>query len=378
MRIANLLAERPAGDEWKRALPLYDEVIATGGLRPLVPEADLRKALTLTLHNQHREAIAAFEKLVKAYPNSPLTRDNLVKAYVEENLKSLVDQLFQKKAYWEVVRLFSQYRDTYFRNFPFPLTQYEVANSYHALGLYDTAIGLYDDLLRVGPGGLRSLIEYERAAALGDKEDLGAASGALQAFISAYPQDPFQTDARMRLGQVFFAGRKYADAQRTYRALIQDIEKAKSGDLIDAAPEAYYRQGLIAKELGQNSEALDNFRLVATRFNYPLTGTDVPDFVIRSQFTVADLLYDLGQNAAALSAYEAALSRYPDHERAPWARYQMGLLYRRMGDDRRALDIFNGLVDLAKSRPGELWEPLARENQRDLTSKLQYQNYLRQ
>ncbi len=378
MRIANLLAERPAGDDWKRALPLYDEVIATGGTRPLVQEADLRKALTLTLHNQHREAIAAFETLVKDYPNSPFARDNLVKAYVEENLKSLADQFFQKKSYWDVVRLYSQYRDTYFRNFPFPLALFQVANSYHALGLYDTAIGMYDDLLRGEPGSLRSLIEYQRAGALADKEDLGAASAALLAFSAAHPKDPFQTDARMKLGQVYFVGRQYAEAQQSYRALIQDIEKAKSGDLIDAAPEVYYRQGLIAKELGQNSEALDNFRQVATRYNYPLTGEDVPDFVIRSQFTVGDLLFDLGQNSAAVSAYEAALSRYPDHERAPWARYQMGLLYRRMGDDKRALDIFNGLVDLAKSRPGELWEPLARENQRDLASKLQYQNYLRQ
>lgn len=378
MRIANLLSERPAGDDWKRALPLYDEVIATGGTRSLVAEAALRKALTLTLHNQHRDAINAFEAMVKAYPNSPLARDNLVKAYVEENLKSLVDQFYQKKSYWDVVRVYSQYKDTYFRNFPFPLTQLEAARSYHQLGLYDTAIGMYDDLLRGEPGSLRSLIEYERASALGDKDDLGAASAALLTFIAAHPQDPYQTDARMKLGQVYFSGRQYAEAQRTYRALIQDIEKAKSGDLIEAAPEVYYREGLIAKDLGQNTEALENFRQVVARYNYPLTGEDVPDYVIRSQFAVGDLLFEVGQNPAAVTAYQAAVSRYPDHERTPWARYQMGLLYRRMGEDKRALDIFNGLVDLAKTRPGELWEPLARENQRDLTAKLQYQNYLRQ
>ncbi len=378
MRIANLLSERPAGDDWKRALPLYDEVIATGGTRSLVQEAALRKALTLTLHNQHRDAINAFEAMVKAYPNSPFSRDNLVKAYVEENLKSLVDQFFQKKSYWDVVRVYSQYKDTYFRNFPFPLTQLEAARSYHQLGLYDTAIGMYDDLLRGEPGALRSLVEYERASALGDKDDLGAASAALLAFVAAHPQDPYQTDARIKLGQVYFSGRQYAEAQRTYRALIQDVEKAKSGDLIEAAPEVYYREGLIAKELGQNTEALENFRQVVARYNYPLTGEDVPDYVIRSQFAVGDLLFEVGQNQAAVTAYEAAVSRYADHERTPWARYQMGLLYRRMGEDKRALEIFNGLVDLAKTRPGELWEPLAKENQRDLTDKLQYQNYLRQ
>jgi TolA-binding protein len=378
MRVANLLAERPAGDDWKKSLPLYDEVVASGGTRPLVQEATLRKALTLTLHNQHREAIASFETLLKNYPNSPFARDNLVKAHVEENLKSLVDQLFQKRDYWGVVRVYSQYRDTYFHGFPFPMTVFQAARSYQQLGLYDTATGMYDDLLRADPGSLRSLIEYQRASTLADKDDLGAASAALQAFVTGHPQDLYLTDARMRLGQVFFSGRQYAEAQRTYRALIQDIEKAKSGDLIDAAPEVFYRQGLIAKELGQNSEALENFRQVVARYNYPLTGEDVPDFVVRSQFSAGDLLFELGQNAAAITAYEQAVARYPAHERAPWARYQMGLAYRRMGDDKRALEIFNGLLDFSKTRPGELWESLARENQRDLSAKLQYQNYLRQ
>lgn len=378
MRIANLYAERPTGDDWKRSLDLYDEVIAAGGTRPLVQEAALRKALTLTLHNRYREAITAFDGMAKGYPGGPYTRNNLVKAQVEENLKSFVDQLFQKKQYWDIVRLYAQYKDSYFRSFPFPMTQFQAARAYHQLGLYDTAIGLYDDLARGEPGSLRTLIEYQRAAALGDKDDLGAASAALLTFISAHPQDAYQTDARIRLGQVYFAGRQYAEAQRTYRALIQDIEKAKGSDLIDAAPEVYYRQGLIAKELGQNSEALDDFRQVVARYNYPLTGEDVPDTVIRSQFAVGDLLFDSGQNTAAVAAYESAVARYPDHERTPWARYQMGLLFRRMGDDKRALEIFSGLVDLAKTRPGELWEPLARENQRDLSAKLSYQNYLRQ
>ncbi|HEX9843691.1 MAG TPA: hypothetical protein VGC20_13115 [bacterium] len=56
----------------------------------------------------------------------------------------------------------------------------------------------------------------------------------------------------------------------------------------------------------------------------------------------------------------------------------MGLIYRRIGEDRRALDAFNSLVELAKARPGELWESLARENQRDLAAKLDFQNYLKQ
>jgi TolA-binding protein len=79
LRIANIYANRPAGDDWKRAVALYDEVLATPGVESVAPEAQLRKALTLTLHNQNRDAIAAFEALAKNHPASSLVRDNIVK-----------------------------------------------------------------------------------------------------------------------------------------------------------------------------------------------------------------------------------------------------------------------------------------------------------
>ena len=104
----------------------------------------------------------------------------------------------------------------------------------------------------------------------------------------------------------------------------------------------------------------------------------MPDFVELSQFFTADMRFELGQDREAIAAYEQAITLYGEHDRAPWARYQMGLIYRRLGDDQKALEAFNTLVELAKVRPGELWEPLAKENQRDLATKLDYQEYLKQ
>ncbi len=378
MRVAGVLANRPAGDDWRRSLTLYDEVIAQGGDRLIVQEAQLRKALVLTLHNQHREAIAAFETLRAKYPKGPYARDNLVKANIEENLKSETDRLYQRKQYWEIVKLYAQYKEDYFRNLPFTFARFEVGQANQQLGLNDAAIGLYNELEKENPGSLRSLIEYEHTVALADKDDLGGASAALQRLVAALEKGPYTIDARLKLGEVYLASRQYPDAEKTYRALIQDIEKTKSGPLVEAAPQAYYRLALINKELGQQSEALENFRQAVARYNYPLLAQEVPDFIIRSQFAVGDLLFDMGQNQQALAAYEQAIGRYSTHERAPWASYQMGLVYRRTGEDKKALEIFNSLVELAKTRPGELWEQLARENQRDLNDKLKYQSYLQQ
>ena len=85
-----------------------------------------------------------------------------------------------------------------------------------------------------------------------------------------------------------------------------------------------------------------------------------------------------GDRAFAQLAYEDAIARYPKHERTPWAWYQIGLIHRRNGNDVQALETFNQLVEMAKERPGELWEGLAKDNQRDLVNVLQYREYLSQ
>ncbi len=378
LRIANIHANRPMGDDWKNAVALYDEVLASPDLGTVAPEAQLRKALTLTLHNQHRDAVAAFEALAKNHPESSLVRDNIVKANIEENLRSEIDRLFQQREYWDVVRFYTQYRDLYFRQFPFPVTLFQVARAYHYLGLYDQATGLYEDLQKRNPASLRTLVDWQRALALADKDDLGGAETALLQFINDHKGDIYSTDVRLKLGEVYADARRYQDAQTAFRILIQDFEKNKTPELIEAAPEIYYRLGILNKDLGQTNDALENFRKAVATFNHPLQGEGVPDSIIRAQFYAADLMFDLGQNQEAVAAYEQAIARYPDHERSPWARYQIGLIYRRMGQDQRALETFNSLLELAKTRPGELWESLAQENQRDLTNKLQFRKYLRQ
>ena len=378
IRIANIFASRPVGDDFKKALATYNEVIKAGGKRPVVQEALMRKALTHTLHEQHREAIAAFEELTKKHPNSSYVRLKVVKSNLVENLKSLVDTLFAEKKYWEVVKVYSRYRTAYFRNFRFNFTLFQVARAYHFLGLHDEALRMYDRILKHKPGSLRTVIEYQKALAHADKDDLGKAEDSLLKFIKAYPKDRYNTDARMKVGKVYFEGRRYQDALDAYRIIQQEFEKTGNADLQEALPVVLFQLGNIHKELGQLKEAVDAYKAVEENFHYPLQGDNVPGHVILSQFALGDVLFDLGQDAEAMAAYERAIGRYPEHAKAPWARFQIGLIHRRNGRERKALETFNELVELAKSRPGELWETLAKENQRDLVNSLGYQDYLKQ
>ena len=377
MRIANIFSQRPVGDDYKKALAIYDEVAAEGDKRPVAGDALMRKALTLTLHNRNRKAITTFLQLKKSYPKSPFVKQKIAETNLVENLKSLVNKLFEAKEYWEVVKVYSKYRDPYFDEFRYNVTEFQIARAYHYLGLYDQALRRYDLIGKRKPSSMVSLIDFQKARAHADKDDLGKAEEALLKFIRTYPEDRYITDARMLLGKVYFDGRRYQDALDAYRIIQRDFEKDKDPRLLEALPRVYFQLGNINKELGQLKEAEAAYKAVMDNFHHPVQGENVPEYVILSQYSLGDALFDLGQDAESISAYQSAAARYPQHDKTPWARFQVGIIHRRNGRGREALEVFNALVELAKSKPGELWEILARENQRDLVNALGYQEYLK-
>ncbi len=219
---------------------------------------------------------------------------------------------------------------------------------------------------------------YEKARAYLEKDDLGAAESTLLGFIREAEggTDAYLTDARMLLGEVYFTARRYEDALNAYRIVVQAFGQTQDPRLNEVIAEVHYRLGRIHEELGQNQDALESFRAAVSNFHHPIQGPSVPEFVVLSHFLTGDMLYELEQDNEAVAAYERAIALYPDSERAPWARYQIGLIYRRNGEDRKALETFNALVDRAETQPGELWGSLARQNQRDLANKLEFQDYL--
>ncbi|MCH7476993.1 MAG: tetratricopeptide repeat protein [SAR324 cluster bacterium] len=378
MRIANVVANRPVGDKFIQALALYDEVIAEGKNRPVVEEARLRKALTLSLHGRDVKAFDEFEALIKAYPNSLYVQQKVVARHLTESLRAQVARLFEEESYWDIVRIYTKHKETYFRDFPFDVTLFQVARSYQFLGLFDEALALYEEVGRRKPGALQSLIDYQRAVAFSEKDDLGRAEEALLAIIQAGRENPFLTDVRLLLGDVYFERRQYQDAITAYRLIIVDFEKTNDPRLGEAISESHFKLGRIFKELGRLKEAVEAFQAAVDNFHHPIQGDAVPEYVILSQFFTGDALSELRRDQEAIEKYRRAMARYPEHERAPWAKFQIGLIQRRTGQDRQALETFTELVEQAKTRPGELWETLAQENQRDLVNALGFQDYLKQ
>ena len=180
-------------------------------------EAVLRKGLTLPLHGRRQQAIDTFEKLATDYPTGPYTRDNLIKSNIEENLRAMISNLYAREKYIDALRIYTKYQDKYFRGFRFPFSQFLIGRSYHQLGLYDEAIGMYDTVLKglyeiVRNGGkaspLISMLEIQRAHSFLENDDLGAAETALLKFINGRKHDVYRIDAQVSLGHVHFTHRR--------------------------------------------------------------------------------------------------------------------------------------------------------------------------
>ena len=69
---------------------------------------------------------------------------------------------------------------------------------------------------------------------------------------------------------------------------------------------------------------------------------------------------DSGNYKLALSYYEGFLERYPDDlDRGIWAQYEIAFLHHKMGDDRGALELFNALLELYRTKPADVVYPTA-------------------
>lgn len=383
MRIANIQAQRPYSLEHREALQVYDEIITLYPDSSLVEEAMLRKGLTLTLFGFYEQAIKALENYMEQYPQSIYVQRGIIQENIDENLKGMIDHFFQDEDYLGVVGVYQDYRTRYLSDFRFDTTLFQVGLSYQRLGLFDEALDIYKFLESRATGPLKELIHLQSALTLSEKGDLPQARDSLARFLKDYPDSLYDADARQQLAKVYRRNRQFPEAIVVYEQTIRKYDKDTEPLLAEIVPELYFELAELYNEQGRYAEAEEAYREVIKHYYHPVVGTDVPDYVVKSHFLVADMLYKLRNDSAALQQYEKAMALYKDRndedtvERKHWARYQTGVLYQRIGQEEKALAIFKQLVD-SEAGKGKLWKKLAVESYQALSRQLAYEDYLNQ
>ncbi len=230
------------------------------------------------------------------------------------------------------------------------------------------AIDLYTRLLEAVPGYPRAdAVLYQLARAYEAAGDADGSLKTLEALVSRFPRSTLAAEAWFRRGELFFAGRRWSEAESAYQSLIDGsgqsefFEQAtyklgwarfKSGDN-EGALDAFTRL-LDRQVVGPGGEELDldtfsrprrelvedTLRVSAVIFSAEDGATGVEKFLQKSgRKAYADLLYaTLGDLYAskerwtdAATAYSAFAKHEPQSERAPLLQSVAIDVYRRGG-----------------------------------------------
>ena len=383
LRIANIQAERPYSDEYRKALATYDEIITLYPDSPQVEEAKLRKGLTLTLYGSYREAIAALEGFMEEYPQSVYVRRNIIQENIDENLKGLIDHASQQGDDLGVVTIYRDYQAKYLLNFRYDTTLFQVAQAHQKLGFHSEAMDLYRFLEGRAEGPMLELLLLQAAETLIAADDFPQARDRLARFLQLYPDSVYDADVRKKLADVYKQAKDFGRAAIVYEQAIEKYEQDTDLLRAEVVPELYYELGLMYEEVGRYTEAAEAFQNAVARYNHPLIDPDVPPYIIQSHFRAAEMLYKVRNDERALAQYEQTISTYqnwPDEavqEQINWALYQTGVLYKELDQSQKALEVFRELMDKTPANPA-LWQQLASEQHQALSRQLAYESYLNQ
>lgn len=202
---------------------------------------------------------------------------------------------------------------------------------------YDAARARLQRYVDAAPNGPSApAARYTIAWSYFKQEQFANAADAFERFLNTYDDDtriPYRADAQLRLGDSYFAQRRYDDALDAYSAVddtgrdyalfqlgethaLQDrFEEAIDAfdELIDSYPdsrwhpEALYRRGGVYFQVEEYE---------AARASYEALLDAYPDHprVARTQYAIGDAYFNMGNLDAAIEAYRIVLEEYPESE----------------------------------------------------------------
>ncbi len=310
------------------ALADYDAAISRAAVDPAIrDEITFQKAWLLYRSDSYMSAIPAFQEIRDNDPNG---------AKAEEALFWLAESYFQTKQYDEASRHFVQYLRDYPNGIHGDAARYAIGWTYFKQGRYADAAD-----------------QFERFLARYRQQD---------SFV------PYREDARLRLGDSYFALKRYSDAVRVYRLAAADQNDyaqyqvgnayKNAGDFDSAArafsallndfrdsgwrEEARFSLGDSYFQAQRYDEAVEAFRaLIAESPADPLAP--------KAQYAIGDAYFNTNNLDAAISAYRVVLERYPRSVFAGDAASSLQFAFVAMDDEERA----DAFVDsFAVANPG--------------------------
>ena len=168
--------------------------------------------------------------------------------------------------------------------------------------------------------------------------DYARAATAFERFLSAYgaasERVPYASDALLRLGDSYYALRRYDEAEAVYtRAEAQGRQRGGEG-----ADYAAFQRGQTLAARGDGRAAITAFDQALARF---------PRSALRPaiRFAKGQTLFEEGDYGAAVAQYDSLVAAHPESPLAARARYATGDAYYNRGDYGRAERAYRDVLE---------------------------------
>ena len=315
--------------------------------------------------NPFENATKVIQKYLDKYPDTPYKKeleDLLVNSYLTSNNFDAAIQLlekngetnsetYQKAAYYrglelmnegkykEAKNIFDKVLATGFDPQYRQLSKFWKAEADYRLHNFEEAKLGYEDFalsneLKHSKEG--KLVNYNLAYTYFKLKYYPKAAQYFDAFIQSQPDSKLLKDSYLRLGDSYFASKKYWPAMDAYNQAIQ----LHGAD----ADYAHYQKAISYGFVGKNDKKIDDLKAFLQTFP---TSKLVPDAL----YQLGSTYLVVNNEPKALQTFEQLIQKYPDSKYLPVVLLKQGLIYYNQGKNDLALMKFKQVVDKFPNTP---------------------------
>ncbi|MCX5794640.1 MAG: tetratricopeptide repeat protein [Elusimicrobia bacterium] len=298
------------------------------------PESDLKEEAqffigdSFFLAEDFDGAISKYQKFLSLYPDSPLRVSAMFR---------IGSSCFQKKDLVEARANFQSVLDRYPKDFFAPLAQYFIAESYlvagqvrEAMFAYTKVITQYPETIRISP-----LAHFKLAWTGYQVGDYTQAVQTCNNFVTLYPNSALAKNVYLVMGNALIKLKRYQEATA---ALQRIIDLAPSSEIAE--------QALFTILKNQFDQKAYNSILTSYQFIFRHLPPSKSKWRSMSYLYAAEAYLSLNQTEEARVIYEMILKVYPDDPAAFFAQDGLAWASSYQGEDDRALQERKKLKDM--------------------------------
>lgn len=301
------------------------------------PNSDLKEEAqffigdSFFLAEDYDGAIAKYQKFISLYPDSPLR--------VSATFR-IGSSYFQKKDYVQARANFDAVLDRYPHDFFAPLAQYCIAESYlvsgqmrDALFAYTKVITQYPETIKVSP-----LAHFKLAWTEYQVGDYAQTVQTAENFLSLYPTNALAKNVYLIMGNALIKLNRHQEAVAAFQRI---IDLAPSSDVAEQALFSILKDEFEQKQ----------YNSILTSYQYIFRHLPPSKSKWRSMsyLYAAEAYLTLNQVDEAKTIYEMILKVYPDDPAAFYAQDGLAWAYSYKGEDQKALVERQKLKDMLAS-----------------------------